>query len=133
MDETSRELELTIEELLQKLIEGRQKTEDLLNLKNQTDRLNTFEAHVLEMMSAIMQVLENDEDMAAMYLTNAHRGCVFSSLHFTSNFCMNTHNPLNKQMIFLQFLHLFIHSHIFILCSCFVCFVFFCGRVCVMQ
>jgi hypothetical protein len=84
MDETSRELELTIEELLQKLIEGRQKTEDLLNLKNQTDRLNTFEAHVLEMMSAIMQVLENDEDMAAMYLTNAHRGCVFSSLHFTS-------------------------------------------------
>lgn len=74
MDETARELEPVIEEILQKLIEGRQKTEDLLNLKNHTDRLNAFEAHVLEVVSAIMQVLENDEDMAAMYLTNAHRG-----------------------------------------------------------
>jgi hypothetical protein len=74
MDETARELEPAIEEILQKLIEGRQKTEDLLNLKNHTDRLNSFEAHVLEVMAAIMQVLENDEDMAAMYLTNAHLG-----------------------------------------------------------
>jgi magnesium transporter len=73
MDAKARDLEPEIETLLEALLNSpRQKTEDLLQLKRATDRLNSFDAEVLEVSAAINGILENDEDMVSMYLTNAY-------------------------------------------------------------
>jgi hypothetical protein len=55
----------------------------LLLLKNYSDKLSSFEADVSEVASAITMVLNNDEDMAQMYLTNAYGGCVSLSDYYT--------------------------------------------------
>jgi magnesium transporter len=66
-------LQPEISDLLERLVYD-QSAYNLLLLKDLSDKLESFEADAATVQSALTEVLNNDEDMAQMYLTNAHNG-----------------------------------------------------------
>lgn len=66
-------LQPEISDLLERLVFD-QSAHNLLLLKDLSDKLESFEADAATVQSALSEILNNDEDMAQMYLTNAFNG-----------------------------------------------------------
>lgn len=73
LEEEFREIAPLLDDILDNVTKERN-PQNLWELREISDRVEEFESTVLQSLKAINTVLANDEDMAMMYLTNAHAG-----------------------------------------------------------